>query len=137
MIVSRRFLCGVASNRLVGVIGLNICAWPLAQVRLEDRLIEVGPCAKAFAAASVAVLAALLAWPVWGLVALIVLPIVYLTIPRWRCDLSELTIRRGSLPGTITSFVLAKASSDTAVGIWLPQSTRLSRLLEARGISIG
>lgn len=135
-LLSQRFICGIASNRALGFIGISECCWPLGQLRVTERSIEAGPFVEAFVACGVLTLMALFLVPPVGLVALLVLPIVFLVIPRWSCEAADLRVSRGSMPGTISCFVLSKSSRGVDLGIWLPQPSRLAKLMKDRGITV-
>jgi len=101
---------------------------------VEDGWIRVGPAKDAFAISGLLTIVALLAVPPVGLVALLVLPLTYLTVPRWSSAFSELRVEQGRILGALTGLLLYKSGDTTSVRLWLPDRSRLVGLLADRGI---
>jgi hypothetical protein len=88
----------------------------------------------AFAISGLLTIVALLAVPPLGLVALVVLPLTYLTVPRWSCAFSELRVEQGWILGALTGILLYKSGDTSSVRLWLPERSRLVGLLADRGV---
>ncbi len=119
---------------MLGRLALSTCAYPLGQVVVEDGWIRVGPAMDAFAISGLLTIVALLAVPPLGLVALLVLPLTYLTVPRWSSAFSELRVEQGRILGTLTGLFLYKSGDTSSVRLWLPDRSRLVGLLADRGM---
>jgi hypothetical protein len=61
-----------------------LCAWPLGQTAIEGEDISVGPALDAFLLALLIAVVLLLALPPVGLIAILVVPVAYVVVLRWR-----------------------------------------------------
>ena len=121
---------------MLGRLALSTCAYPLGQVVVEDGWIRVGPATDAFAISGVLTIAALLAVPPVGLAAMLVLPLTYLTVPRWSSAFSELRVEQGRILGALTGVLLYKSGDTSSVRLWLPDRSTLVALLADCGVSL-
>jgi hypothetical protein len=115
-------------------ISLGICGWPLGQTAIEGGLVSVGPALDAFVVAILIAVVLLLVLPPVGLIAILVLPVAYLAVPRWRAAKAEVRVRQGFVLGAVRGFRFRKRSTDSSVGVWLPWDARLTKLLADHGV---
>jgi hypothetical protein len=115
-------------------ISVSLCGWPLGQTAIEGDLISVGPALDAFVAAILLAVVLLLVLPPVGLIAILVLPVAYLAVPRWRAAKAEVSVTQGFILGAIRGFRFRKRGTDSSVGVWLPWDARLTKLLADHGV---
>jgi hypothetical protein len=132
----RMVRCGIVSTRLFGGFALSNCSWPLGQLILENDSVVVGPSLASFAMTGVMALALLLAVPPVGLLALLVVMVAYLAVPRWRSTMSELRVKQDIILGLGRGFLLYNSSGVAPIRVWLPRQSRLAAMLVERGINV-
>jgi hypothetical protein len=115
-------------------ISVSICAWPLGQTTIEGELISVGPALDAFVVAILFAVALLLVQPAVGLIAIVVLPVAYLAVPRWQAAKSEVSVTQDFVLGAIPGFRFRNRRTDSSVGVWLLLDRRLTKLLASQGV---
>jgi hypothetical protein len=113
---------------------LSVCAWPLGQTAIEGELISVGPALDAFSVALLIAVVLLLVLPPVGLIAILVVPIAYLVVPRWQAAKTDVRATQDFVRGAIRGFHFQNRSTGSSVGVWLPWDTRLTKLLAAQGV---
>jgi len=130
-----RVRCGITSTRLSGV-SLSTCVWPLGRVIVEGELISVGPALDAFVVALSLAVVLLLVLPPVGLIAMLVILVTYLAVPRWQSAKGELGVRPDYVLGALRGFTFHNRSNDSSVGVWLPRDSRLTKLLADQGVAL-
>jgi hypothetical protein len=128
--------CGIVSTRLFRGFALSNCSWPLGQLILENDSVVVGPSLASFAISGVIALALLLAVPPVGLLALLVVMVAYLAVPRWRSTMSELRVKQDIVLGLGRGFLLYNSTGVAPIRVWLPRQSRLAAMLVERGIHV-
>jgi hypothetical protein len=113
---------------------LSLCGWPLGQTAIEGELISVGPALDAFVVGILLAVVLLLLQPAAGLIAIVVLPVIYLAVPRWQAAKTEVTVTQDFVLGAIRGFRFRKRSMESSVGVWLPWDARLTKLLADQGV---
>jgi hypothetical protein len=81
-------------------------------------------------------LALLLAIPPVGLLALLVVMVAYLAVPRWRSTMSELRVKQDIILGIGRGFLLYNSNGASPIRVWLPRQSRLAAMLVERGIHV-
>jgi hypothetical protein len=113
---------------------LSLCGWPLGQTAIEGELISIGPALDAFVVGMLLAVVLLLVQPAAGLIAIVVLPVVYLAVPRWQVAKAEVSVTQDFVLGAIRGFRFRNRSTDSSVGVWLPWDRPLTKLLADQGV---
>jgi hypothetical protein len=115
-------------------ISLSLCGCALGQTAIEGEVISVGPALDAFVVATLLAVVLLLVQPPVGLIAILVLPVAYLALPRWQAAKAEVTVTQDFVLGAIRGFRFRNRSTDSSVGVWLPWDRPLTKLLADQGV---